>query len=378
MELTMKKRTSWGICGIFLAFIALFFLLNLFVSDRVFSEQENRSLQMTPDLSLDSILSGEFMSDFESYCSDQFVLRDQWISMKARFELMLGKSENNGVFLCQEEQLLEPFTAPTATDLNAKILSINALVENTEIPVFLGLIPSASEIYRDQLPAGVKNDSQLQVIDTVYSSIQANTIDIAEKLAAHREEYIFYRTDHHWTSLGAFYGFEALAEALGINKPILESYTDRHVVSDEFYGTTYSTSGFAWIRPDSIETFVTQSENSAIRRYEGPEAEIIPLYDSSRLDVKDKYSYFLGGNTPRLVIETGNEDKASLLIVRDSYCDSLTPFLLDDFSDIHILDLRYYRNSIASYIEENAIDQVLILYSVNNFSTDRNLVLLSR
>lgn len=156
MELTMKKRTSWGICGIFLAFIALFFLLNLFVPDRNFSEQENRSLQMTPDLSLDSILSGEFMSDFESYCSDQFVLRDQWISMKARFELMLGKSENNGVFLCQEEQLLEPFTAPTATDLNAKILSINALVENTEIPVFLGLIPSASEIYRDQLPAGVK------------------------------------------------------------------------------------------------------------------------------------------------------------------------------------------------------------------------------
>ena len=203
-------------------------------------------------------------------------------------------------------------------------------------------------------------------------------MDIAGALAAHASDYIFYRTDHHWTSLGAYYGYEALADALQLTIPSLDTYTGRKTVSNTFYGTTYSTSGFSWVQPDSMETFVDQPESVSIMRHEGPEAQNIPLYDSSRLEVKDKYSYYLGGNTPRLVIDTGKETKPTLLIIRDSYCDSLTPFLLDDFSQIHILDLRYYRNSISSYIEENAIEQVLLLYSVNNFCTDRNLILLSR
>lgn len=373
----MKKSTSWCICSIFLVFIALFFLLNLVLPDRDFSQQENRSLQQLPKLTVESFVSGEFMSDFESYCSDQFAMRDRWISMKARMELLLGKSENNGVFLC-DQQLLEPFTAPQNSDLDARIYAINALTDNISVPVYVGLIPSASEILRDQLPGGVRNDSQLQVIDYVYSRINTSTVDVAGALQEHSGEYIFYRTDHHWTGLGAYYGFRALSEAMGFSAPTLESYIQRRTVSEDFYGTTYSTSGFAWVDPDSMEIFREQPENTVIWRYEGPEGQEIPLYDVTRLDVKDKYSFYLGGNTPRLVIDTGVDNKPVLLILRDSYCDSLTPFLLDEFSEIHILDLRYFRNSIASYVEENAVDQVLVLYSVNNFCTDRNLVLLSR
>ena len=145
----MNKRTLRGTCVIFLAFIALFFVLNLVMPDRDFSQQENRSLQTAPKFTFESLFSGEFMSDFESYCSDQFVMRDRWISMKARMELLLGKSENNGVFLCDEERLLEPFTAPVQSDLDSRIYAINALADNTKLPVYLGLIPSASEIYRD-------------------------------------------------------------------------------------------------------------------------------------------------------------------------------------------------------------------------------------
>jgi len=374
----MKKRFLWGNCGVFLAFIALFFLLNLLLPDRDFSEQENRSLQTAPVFSAEKLFSGKFMSEYESYCSDQFVLRDQWISMKARLELILGKAENNGVFLCSNEQLLEPFAAPSLADMDSRIYSINALAENTSVPVYVGLIPSSAEIYRDLLPVGVRNDSQIEAIDYVYSNVKAEGIRFSETLSEHSGEYIYYRTDHHWTSLGAYYGFTALAEAMDISFPALETFTERKTVSDSFYGTSYSTSGFAWVEPDSMETFVDQPEQVSLTRYEGLDGVPVPLYDSTRLQVKDKYSYYLGGNTPRLVIDTGDSDKPSLLIVRDSYCDSLVPFLLDSFSEIHLLDLRYYRNSVSSYVSENEIDQVLVLYSVNNFFTDRNIVLLSR
>lgn len=374
----MKKHFFRGNCGIFLAFISLFFLLNLFLPDRDFSEQENRSLQTAPVFSADKLFSGEFMSEFESYCSDQFVMRDRWISMKARLELLLGKTENNGVFLCLNDQLLEPFTAPPAADVDSRSYAINSLVSNTSVPVYVGLIPSSAEIYRELLPEGVRNDDQIEAIERVYNNINANTIDFAKSLTAHAEEYIYYRTDHHWTALGAYYGFLALAEAMNIPAPPIETYADRKIVSDSFYGTTYSTSGFAWIHPDSMETFINQPEQVSIMRYEGSEGVQIPLYDTDRLQLKDKYSFYLGGNTPRLVVDTGNSEKPSLLIVRDSYCDSLVPFLLDSFSEIHLLDLRYYRNSISSYITENEIDQTLVLYSVNNFFTDRNIVLLSR
>lgn len=374
----MNKRALWTDIGVFLAFIAMFFLLNIFVPDRDFSEQENRSLQTRPQFSLEALFGGKYTTDFEKYCSDQFVLRDQWIALKARLELLQGKSENNGVFLCENERLLEAFTAPSLSDLDTRIRAVNTLAENLTVPVSFALIPGAAEYYRDLLPAGVQNDSQVDVINYVYGAVTAETPDIAGSLAQHTDEYIFYRTDHHWTTLGAYYGYAAICECYGIPTPTLESYEQRAVVSDSFYGTTYSSSGFAWVQPDTMEIFLSQPENVTVERYEGDEPAVIPLYDESKLEVKDKYSFYLGGNTPRLVLDTGLDDKPVLLIIRDSYCDSLTPFLLEDYSEIHILDLRYYRDSIASYVESNNIDSVLVIYSVVNFCTDRNLVLLTR
>lgn len=374
----MNKRAFWATSGVFIAFIALFFLLNIAVPDRDFSEQENRSLQTRPEFSFESLFKGKYMTAYEKYCSDQFVLRDRWISLKARLELLQGKSENNGVYLCDNERLLEAFSAPALSELDSRVYAVNALTENVSVPVSLGLIPGAAEFYRDLIPDGVQNDSQLDVIDYVYHSTAAETLDVAGALAGHTDEHIFYRTDHHWTTLGAYYSYVAFCDHLGIPSLPLDSYADRRVVSECFYGTTYSTSGFSWVEPDVMEIFVEQPETVSIQRYEGPQPADIPLYDDSRLEVKDKYSYYLGGNTPRLVVDTGLEDKPTLLIIRDSYCDSLTPFLLGDFSEIHILDLRYYRDSVTSYVESNGIDRVLVLYSVSNFCTDSNIVLLTR
>lgn len=372
----MNKKALWAEALIFLAFIGVFFILNLVLPDRQFSEQENRYLQQRPEFSFKSLFSGDYTSKFETYTTDQFTFRDEWITLKAASELALGKQENNDVHLCEGGTLIKGFERPDDSTLDSNMSALNALVENTDADVYFALIPDKSDLYASLLPNNAPNDSEKEVIDYCYDKSGAINVDMYSALSPHTDEYIFYRTDHHWTSLGAYYGLSALAESMGLPCPALDSYTDRHVVSEEFYGTTWSSSGFSWVDPDTMEIFVDEPEGLKVTSY--PEGSPVEgkLYDFSFLEKKDKYSMFMGGNCPMHVIETGAEDKTSLLILRDSYTDSLIPFLLDDFSEIHVLDLRYYRASLKAYMEQNDFDNVLVCYSVSNFCTDSNIFLL--
>ena len=372
----MNKKALWAEALIFLAFIGAFFILNLVLPDRQFSEQENRYLQMRPEFSFKSLFSGDYTSKFETYTTDQFTFRDEWITLKAASELALGKQENNDVHLCENGTLIEGFKRPENSVLDSNMSALNTLVGNTDAKVYFALIPDKSDLYSSLLPKNVPNDSEKEVIDYCYGQSNAANVDIYSALSAHTDEYIFYRTDHHWTSLGAYYGLSALAESMGLPCPALDSYTDRHVVSEEFYGTTWSSSGFSWVDPDTMEIFVNAPESLKVTSYPQGSPVEGKLYDFSFLEKKDKYSMFMGGNCPMHVIETGSEDKPSLLILRDSYTDSLIPFLLDDFSEIHVLDLRYYRASLKAYIEQNDFDNVLVCYSVSNFCSDSNISLL--
>ena len=372
----MNKKALWAEALIFLAFIGAFFILNLVLPDRQFSEQENRYLQMRPEFSFKSLFSGDYTSKFETYTTDQFTFRDEWITLKAASELALGKQENNDVHLCENGTLIEGFKRPESSVLDSNMSALNTLVGNTDAKVYFALIPDKSDLYSSLLPKNVPNDSEKEVIDYCYGQSNATNVDMYSALSAHKDEYIFYRTDHHWTSVGAYYGLSALAESMGLPCPALDSYTDRHVVSEKFYGTTWSSSGFSWVDPDTMETFVNAPEGLKVTSYPQGSPVEGKLYDFSFLEKKDKYSMFMGGNCPMHVIEAGNEDKPSLLILRDSYMDSLIPFLLDDFSEIHVLDLRYYRASLKAYIEQNDFDNVLVCYSVSNFCSDSNIFLL--
>ena len=374
----MSKKALWIEAIVFLAFIFAFFILNTALPDREFSEQENRSLQQRPPFSFDELFSGQYTKDFETYTTDQFTLRDEWITLKAASELALGKRQNNGMFLCDGGTIIEPYEAPEDGKLEANMEALNKLVANTDADVYFALIPGKSDIWAHMLPQNAPRDSEKAAIDYCYSLSDAVNVDIYGKLEEHSGEYIYYRTDHHWTTLGAYYGFSALAESMGLDCPDISEYGGRETVSEEFYGTSWSSSGFSWVEPDSMEIFVTEPEGLEITNYPQGSPVEGQLYDWSRLEVKDKYSFFYGGNTPLLEIETGVEGAPSLLILRDSYMDSLSPFLLESYSRIHILDLRYYRASLSDYIDQNGFDDVLVCYSIDNFSTDSNIFLLGR
>ena len=374
----MSKKAMWTEAILFLLFIFAFFILNMVLPDRESSEQENRRLQQRPEFSFETLFSGSYTKDFETYITDQFTLRDEWITVKAASELALGKKQNNSMFLCGGDTIIEPYASPGASKLEENITALNALVSNTDADVYFALIPGKSDIWSSMLPANTPRDSERADIDYCYSLSAADNVDIYSALEAHAGEYVYYRTDHHWTTLGAYYAFTALAETMGLDCPSIEDYNGRETVSGEFYGTSWSSSGFSWVGPDSMEIFVTEPEGLRITNYPQGSPVEGQLYDWSRLEVKDKYSFFYGGNTPLLEIETGVENAPSLLIIRDSYMDSLSPFLLESYSRIHILDLRYYRASLSDYIAQNGFDDVLVCYSIDNFSTDSNIFLLGR
>lgn len=369
----MNKKACRIQSLVLIGFLALFFLLNIAIPDRSFSEQENRYLQTAPRFRVSEFFSGRFSNSFENYVTDQFALRDCWMTLKARVELISGKGENNGIYYCEGETLIEPFSAPTEEEFVRRLYVVEALKSSTEIPVFFSLIPTAAEIWSHMLPTGVPNDSQKRLIDLAQQKLSASTVDIYGALASHADEPIFYRTDHHWTTLGAYYGYCAVVDAMGLQPIALNNYT-KQIVSDNFLGTNCAASGFSWIHPDSIWTYVSQGE-AVINNY--PEGEPVPstLYDETALSGRDKYRYFYGGNTPLLTIDTGNEGAPSLLILRDSYMDSMSPFLFAHFSKLHILDLRYFRADLSAYLAENDIDSILICYSVQNYCEDASIFL---
>ena len=378
----MSKKYCIFITALFCAFIGVFLVANAVSPDRTFSQMENRNLEQLPTPSVETLLSGQFMKDFETYTTDQFVARDSWIGLKSATERALGKRENNSVYFCDKDTLITRFDQPDSQKVTDNLIYVNNFVENVDIPVTFSLIPTQACIWADRLPAGAPNASQTDILAQAQAAVPgAAWADLYTPLWEHRDEDIFYRTDHHWTSLGAYYGYAGLAQALGYEPVSLDSYTET-IRSTEFYGTVFSSSGVRWVKPDTISTYVpdtgiTVTEHTYDNK--GNPVEVPrSLYVESFLSVKDKYSMFLGGNQSLGVVTTPNTDKPKLLIIRDSYTDSLVPFLTPHFSEIHLIDLRYYKLSIQDYIEQNGIDQALVLYSVPNFVTDSNLLWIDR
>lgn len=366
-------RGSLPIILCFSVFLLLGLTLHLVLPDKPYSENENRYLAQLPQFSFRALFSGDFTDGFEAYITDQFPFRDRWLDLKSRAERAAGKTENNGIFLCGKDTLITRFEEPSAVSVEAAVRAVNSLKANTGLPVTLAIVPTAAEIWRSRLPAHANSADQSALLSALNSGCEALDADISGALSRHADEPIFYRTDHHWTTLGAYYGYAAIAEAMGLSPQPKESFTPAAVSSD-FYGTVYSSSGVRWVPPDRIEVWVPDDGVTLIR-YDSPEGAVSPVYDADRLEVKDKYSYFLGGNTSRLVLSTGHEG-GKLLVLRDSYADCALPFFFAHFSEIHVLDLRYYRQSVSAYAAEQGFDSVLILYSLADFVTDTSVQLM--
>lgn len=359
----------------FCAFLGIMMLGILFLPKQEFSPVENRYLTEMPEFCAEDVMDGSYMKELETYVSDHVPLRDFWVQMHATLELFSGKKENSGVYFSKKDTLLNRVDEPKADRIDKNMNYINTFANECDVPIFFGLIPTAAQIWADRLPHNAPTADESEWIQYCYEEAKVNTIDIYGALSEHAEEDVFYRTDHHWTSLGAYYGANEIFRTMGYEELSADAYTPV-AVSEDFQGTLWSASGAWWTRPDTIQTWIPEGDISMTSWFTTTPEEG-SLYVEEYLSEKDKYSYFLGGNQPLCVLKTPASGE-KILVIRDSYSDSLAPFLTERFSEIHFIDLRYNRMSVLDYVEENEIDCVLILYGFSGFAEERNLVFLGR
>ena len=369
----MTQRRERACTGVFCVFLAGLLLWQLALPDRERSETENRMLTQLPAFSWQTLKDGRYTDQMERWFADQFPLRDAWVALKTRCEQALGKREFNGVYLCGET-LIARVEEPDWTLAERNLRAVQTLAEDSDGRVLLGLIPTAAEVWRNRLPAGAPSFDQTALLDQA-AALPVQTVDLLGALAEHREEPIYYRTDHHWTTRGAFYGANALLRALG-KEPLDAADFSPETASTTFQGTLFSTSGVHWLTPDTIEYWVEEGALS-VTSWKSGTAEPGALYVRSALEHKDQYSSFLGGNQPLCVIENPAA-QGEILLVRDSYADALAPFLAQRYGQVHLMDLRYYRGSVKEYMVQQGISEAVVLYSVPNFLTEQNLIFLTR
>ena len=360
--------------GIFLVFLIVAFAFNLFSKDKKYSESENRMLAQKPVFSMANLTSGKYMKDMEDYVTDQFFIRDKWINLKVLEDLALGKKESNGVYIGKKDYLMEIPTAPNqeALDNNLDAIS-NFSASHPDINTVMTLIPNAAYIYDHLLPRNAPVRDQEKDIKYVMNAVSTslNFVDLTKTMSSHKEEDIYYKTDHHWTTLGARYAFDALSTALGIEKPTQEYKI--YPVTHSFQGTLASKSGYDKAL-DTIEIYIPQGVNTeCVVNFTDEGKKTASVYESAALENKDKYEVFFGGNHTRIDISTPMEEKKNLLLFKDSYANCFIPFLVPYYRNIIVIDPRYFYDDIESLISDNEITDVLFLYNVNTFLGDNSL-----
>jgi hypothetical protein len=356
------------------AFMTVLLLLFVLLPDQEFSAAENRMLQQMPSFSWDNLLSGKFSLAAEKYLSDQFPFRDTWVGIKSAAELLRQKRDNNGVYFGKGGYLLQKPQQLNMAILAENIAAVNRFAEALSAEVFFLPAPSSVQILQERLPpfAQPRQAGELQKIIAEQLAAHIQLIDTGSALAAHREEYIYYKTDHHWTSLGAYYAYREAANFLGYTALNLDDITIEQV-SDNFYGTLHAKSGHRFIQPDAIQIFKPKKELVCRVAYVYDNRSADSLYAREQLRNKDQYAIFLGGNHALVCITTQNETGRKLLIVKDSYANSLVPFLVNHYAEIHMIDLRHFNFELISYIEQYGFKEILLLYNTISFAEDPSI-----
>lgn len=377
MKKDRQRKVQEKLVGIiFILTLFLFLIINVIVPDREKSVQENRMLATKPKFRLSSLISGDYDEKFEAYMDDQFVGRDMWRKLKVTVDRICGSRLENGVYIGRNGQLLEQIEVADENHLAANIKAIKSFSESQKkIPVRMMLVPDAANVLNHSLPALAKPEDQTQMFSMVRKDLgdSVEWIDVSTELNKHKTEKIYYKTDHHWTTLGAFYAFQAAAPSLGIDGDLSGKYVS-YTVSDSFNGMLASKSGVNLGEKEQIDIYVpTEEDTDLIVDYVDEGKRSTSLYDSSKLKEKDQYTVFLGGNSSLLDIRTVSTSTKRLLLVKDSFANSFIPFLTPYYREIVVVDPRYYSGTINDLMDSYRISEVLFLYSGNIFFKDNNI-----
>ena len=404
---TTNDAGNAAMAAVFLLLIFAFAGAGLFLPDRAFSPQENRYLTLKPALSWRDVRSAAYMSGVEEYVTDQFPGRDRWVSAKASLQKISGQKENNDVYFAADSYLIgKPKISPA--DVADQNLAAVLAIKDAGYDVALLVSPMAAEILRDKLPPRAYTPEQAELLSRLRWEAPDVFVDAEPALrrAAADAQQVFFRTDHHWTTAGAYLAYQAYMTWLG-EAPVPADDFDEKVVSMSFRGTLWSKNSLPRIAADRISVFEPKqrtgqtSAGYTVEFFDGAVTwTTSSVYQEEYLSRKDQYAYFLGQNQPLAVIrgtagagtdfvnaadavDAGAADASAagmnsaalrkLMIFKDSYAHCFVPFLLPHFDEIHLADLRYWKRDPIAYMEEHNIRQVLFLYNADDFGGDRSI-----
>jgi len=346
----------------------------IFAPKQTFSEDENRVLEAVPQVTLASIRDGSFMDSIESYVGDHFMLRKAFISLNTRAQLLMGKRDlgtnygttpaEGGVYFGKDDHIYEVLL-PNRTDIfKDNVAALNTFAEKTAMPFYVVPVPSGSQEQPDKLPFSAPNHDQHEELNAIRSAVGSNAkvVDLFDVLSDKTGNDFYFKTDHHWNAYGAYEGYKGLAAAMGIIPVPVDDF-DFKVASNAFYGTLYSKAVLTNQVPDILYLPVYKKQMTLIQQTGKQSHDSI--YWEEFLQKKDKYSTFLGGNHSVDVVKNADvKNGKKLLILKDSFANSMVPFLATNFSEIHIIDLRYYNQNIYDYIQQNGITESAAIYSI--------------
>lgn len=375
----MNKKAMSSILGLcFIILLATIFIVNLFTPDKGFSEEENRVLQEKPEFSLSNYMEGRYESKLETYVNDQFLLRNAFIKVKATADVTAGKLESNGVYRCKDNYLMEELTVPSEKTMQNTLASLKQFKRHyKKLDAFFLLAPNAGNILEDKLPNFTKLNDQNQYMDQFFKEIKSygyTPIDVRNAFKKAREDtQLYYRTDHHWTTDGAYLAYQQAAKKMKLTNNV--TYKP-YVVKNDFRGTLASKSGFVNGVNDAIKIYMPYKDkdyNNSVIYYADTKTKTTEFYQLDNLDTKDAYTVFGGSNHPMYTIKTPTKSSEKLLLVKDSYANSFIPFLAQGYREIVVVDPRYFFDNIDDIIKAEGITQVMFLYNANTFFNDNSL-----
>lgn len=378
---------------LFLLFLFGFFGYTLVKSDDTYSETENRTLADKPEFNIDSFLSGKYMKDYETYIQDQFPLRNRFVSLKNYAELTMGKSELNGVLFCSDDYLIENHKKEEYETERAKKNSEAIISAGNRWAETLGaehtsvmIVPTAQTVMTDKLPLFAQCYNQMEYINIIKNGLSENVfVDVSKVLKEHSDEYIYYRTDHHWTTYGAYLAYEEWCRQKNLTPYDREAF-NIEMAADDFLGTIHSKININH-KADTIEIYDLKDYN--VKAVYNMQETKDTLFDNTYLNGKDKYSVFFGGNQGIVEItdeahdtitdtqppENYNQDKSEkiLLVIKDSYANCFVPMVTGMYDRIYVIDLRYFNMKPDTFMEMYGVTDVLLLYNAGTLTDDVNI-----
>ena len=366
---------------LFVAFIfamAIWFMVN---PKADYSSSEKRYLQQFPETSVDTVLSGEFSEKFETYFADHFPQRNMWVGLNSYYNLGIGLNGRNGVYNSADGYLINvPVDKENYVRKNIRVLA-EFKEKIGDVPMTVMLAPSTGYIAADKLPLihdSYNDDTYFAETAKTLGESGVNFVDLRETFKQKYAEgvQLYYRTDHHWTTDGAYEGYVKLCEKLGVQPADKDSFAK--TAYGGFYGTTYSTSGYWLTKPDSITVYDNQEntdKNITVKISEdGKDNHYGSMFFYNHIDEDDKYPVFLDGNHALTEIQNKNAKNGTIVVIKDSFSHSLAPFLAENYSKVVLVDLRYYKQSVSDLIKKENPEQVVALYGIDNLATDTDIV----